>query len=321
MRKIAVLDNFFTPDHCEKIRRCAGELGFAVDFYPDRQIPAGREEDYEIFYGYCPPETLKRAAQLRWYCCSFAGVDDMLDESIYPHPDVVLTNSSGAFGITIAEHITMVLLMLLRRMPEFEEFVRRQHWQRSLPMRSICGSTITMLGTGDIGTTFARRAKGMGAACVRGVRRTKKAADPAFDEIYTYEELDRILPSAEILVMALPATPETAGILSRERIALLPENAVVINVGRGSAVDQEALIEALEHDRIAAAALDVVVPEPLPPDHPLWHTRHLLLTPHTSGNMSLDITCDKNVDMFCEDLANYAAGRPLRHLVDRRRGY
>ena len=153
------------------------------------------------------------------------------------------------------------------------------------------------------------------------MRRTKKAGDPAYDEMYTFEELDSVLPKTEILVMALPATKETNHILSRERIALLPRDAIVVNVGRGTAIDQEALMEALNAGRIAGAALDVVVPEPLPREHPLWSTRNLLLTPHISGNMSLGYTCDINVDMFCRDLENYAAGRPLEHRVDRKRGY
>lgn len=321
MRKIAIIDTFFTPEHCDTMRKTAEKLGFAVDFYPDGKLPAGRESEYEIFYGRCAPQTLKAAKNLKWYCCSFAGVDDLLDDELYPHPDVLLTNSSGAYGITIAEHVIMVALMLLRRMPEFEEFVRERHWQRELPMRSICGSSVTMIGTGDIGVNVARRFKALGAAAVRGVRRTKKAADPAFDEVYTFDQLAEVLPKTEILIMAVPSTPDTEKLLSREMIALLPENALVINVGRGNTVDQDALVEALEHDRIAGAALDVVVPEPLPKDHPLWHTRHLLLTPHTSGNMSLGLTCDRNVALFCEDLEHYAAGAPLERLVDRKRGY
>ena len=121
--------------------------------------------------------------------------------------------------------------------------------------------------------------------------------------------------------MALPGTAETIHILNRERIALLPQDAFVINVGRGTAIDQEALAEALNHDRLAGAALDVFVPEPLPEDHFLWDTKNLIITPHISGNLTLGYTCDLNVQMFCEDLANYAAGRPLKGLVDRKLGY
>ena len=161
----------------------------------------------------------------------------------------------------------------------------------------------------------------MGAKRIVGVRRSDKPGDLCYDEMYTFSQLDRVLPQTEILVMALPSTPETAGILSRERIALLPPDAIVVNVGRGTAVDQDALMEALNAGRIAGAALDVMVPEPLPADHPLWETKNLLLTTHISGNMSLGLTCDLDVELFCEDLENYAAGRPLERLVDRKRGY
>ena len=130
-----------------------------------------------------------------------------------------------------------------------------------------------------------------------------------------------VLPETDILVMALPSTAETVGILSRERIALLPDSAFVVNVGRGTAIDQEALCDALNAGQLAGAALDVVVPEPLPADHPLRRARNLLLTPHVAGNMTLGYTCDKSVQMFCDDLENYAAGRPLAHLVDRKRCY
>ena len=321
MRKIAVVDVFFSPEHLEIIRRRAENLGFAVDFYTDGVLPEQRAGEYEVIYGRCPADTLRQAASLKWFCCSFAGVDNYLADNAYPHPGVLLSNSSGAYGPTIAEHIIMVTLMLLRQMPHFQEVVRQRKWLRDGAMRSICGSAITVVGTGDIGTSFARRAKAMDARVVRGVRRSRKPCDPAFDEVYTTAELDDILPQTEILVLALPSTQETVGILSRERIALLPPEAIVVNVGRGTAVDQDALMEALNAGRISGAALDVVVPEPLPPEHPLWDTKNLLLTTHISGNFSLGVTRDLNVELFCRDLENYAAGRPLERLVDRKIGY
>ena len=321
MRKIAVMEDFLTKAHMEKLRAAAERLGFAVDFYPKNVLPDEKAGEYEVIYGNCDPGLLKKATGLKWICSSFAGVDPFLSDDVYPNPDVLLSNSSGAYGTTIAEHIMMVTLMLLRRMPEFQGFVREHKWVRTLPMRSIYGSEITVLGTGDIGTSFARRAKAMGAKRIVGVRRSDKPGDLCYDEMYTFSQLDRVLPQTEILVMALPSTPETVGILSRERIALLPPDAIVVNVGRGTAVDQDALTEALNAGRIAGAALDVMVPEPLPADHPLWETKNLLLTTHISGNMSLGLTCDLDVELFCEDLENYAAGRPLERLVDRKRGY
>lgn len=322
MRKIAALSSFFEEKHTQQVLDTAARCGFTVDLYSDDRIPEEKRGEYEVLYGFPSPKLLPTMTGMRWFCTASAGVDTYSDDALYADPEhILVTNSAGAFGTTIAEHILMVTLMLLRRMPAFEQVVRERRWVRTMPMRSICGSTVTILGTGDIGTNFARRAKALGAAAVYGVRRTKKAADPAYDGIYTHEELDALLPKTDILLLALPATPETDRILSRQRIALLSKNAIVVNVGRGNAIDQEALMEALNEERIAGAALDVMEPEPLPVNHPLWDTRNLLLTPHISGNMSLGITRDLDVSMFCEDLENYAAGRPLKHLVDRKLGY
>ena len=322
MRKIAVYDNFTEPKHRQQINDTAAKYGFAVGYYAAPQtVPPEKRDEYEVIYGMPKPSELKSFTNLKWFCGSFAGVDAYLDDSLYPSPEVMLSNSSGAYGVTIAEHLIMVTLMLLRQMMPTMKAVGEKVWLPPLPVRSICGASITVLGTGDIGTSFARRAKAMGAKSICGVRRTIKPADPAFDRIVTLSDLDSVLPDTDILVMALPSTGETVGVLSRERIALLPQHAVVVNVGRGTAIDQEALAEALDAERIAGAALDVFVPEPLPQDHYLWTTKNLLITPHVAGNMSLGYTRDKDVDMFCEDLENFAAGRPLAHLVNRKLGY
>ena len=321
MKKIAVVEKFFEPHHKQQIEAAAAKYGYAVDYYLDGVLPRERACEYEIVYGMPARETLKDMKLLKWFCASFAGVDRYLDEALYPHEGVLLSNSAGAYGVTISEHIVMVTLMLLRQMLPIHQYVSRRDWAPIMPMRSIFGSRITVLGTGAIGTSFARRAKALGAKSVCGVRRTLKPADPAFDRIVTLSDLNSVLPDTDILVMALPSTGKTTGVLNRERIALLPPQAVVVNVGRGTAVDQQALAEALNAGQIAGAALDVFVPEPLPKDHYLWETKNLLITPHVAGNMSLGYTCDRDVDMFCEDLDNFEAGRPLLHLVDRKQGY
>lgn len=322
MRKIAVYDNFTEPKHRQQINDTAAKYGFAVDYYAAPQtVPPEKRGEYEIIYGMPKPSELKSFTNLKWFCGSFAGVDAYLDDSLYPSPEVMLSNSSGAYGVTIAEHLIMVTLMLLRHEMTYCADAAAHRWGAVQPMRSIIGSTITVLGTGDIGTEFARRAKAMGAASIRGVRRTKKAADPAFDAIYTHDELDTLLPDTDILVMALPSTGETKNILSAERIALLPPTACVVNVGRGSAIDQNALVAALNGGRIAGAALDVFAEEPVPAGDPVWTAKNLLLTPHISGQMSLGYTRDRNVALFCEDLERYGRGEKPARLVDRRIGY
>lgn len=320
MRKILVIDNFMEPRHMEEVRATAAEVGFTVDFIAPGALDTVDAAAYEVVYGLPKPEQLKSFTGLRWFCASFAGVDNYCAPALWPNAEAILTNSAGAYGVTIAEHVMMVTLMLLRQYPQFARIVAERKWQREIPMGTICRSRVTIVGTGDIGTHVARRFRTMGTEHLCGVRRSQKEA-PDFDEVVTFERLDEVLPRTDILILCVPSTTETIGILSRQRIALLPRNAVVVNVGRGSAIDQDALIDALNAERIAGAALDVMTPEPLPADHPLWEAKNVLLTPHCAGNFSCAVTRDTDVTMFCDDLRRYAAGEKLKHLVDRTRGY
>ena len=248
-------------------------------------------------------------------------MEQYLAEYLYPNPGVILTNSAGAYGITISEHILMTMLMLMRRIPEYHAVVSAHRWEDLGRIRSIYGSVITVIGTGDIGTAFAQRAKALGAAHIRGVHRTNKPLPRCFDESYAVEDLDFALAGADAVVMCVPGTKETENLITRERLGLLKKTSVLINVGRGSSLDQDALMDALNRGEIAGAALDVTTPEPLPADHPLWNTRNLIITPHVSGNMTLDITCDLDVHMFCDNLVRYCRQQPMKHIVERSVGY
>ena len=321
-RDLCVFLDFLTDAHRAQIRQAAQAAGFTPHFFTTGQFQEASDclQHCEVLYGNSLPLLRTAPATLKWYCTSNAGVDVYCgDPSPFANPDCLLTNSN-VYGVTIAEHVVMVALMLLRRMPEYEEIVRRREWNNQLSIRSIRGGEFTLLGTGDIGVHVARHLRSLGAARIVGLSRSGRTVE-GFDEVLPISELDRVLPQTQVLIMALPGTPETINILNRDRIALLNPDAYVINVGRGTALDQEALAEALNSGKLAGAALDVMMPEPLPQDHPLWETRNLILTPHVSGNMTLGYTCDRNVELFCANLANYAAGRPLNGLVDRKRGY
>jgi phosphoglycerate dehydrogenase-like enzyme len=148
-----------------------------------------------------------------------------------------------------------------------------------------------------------------------------------FDEVFRIDEFEAVISSnseedqIDVLVLCVPGTSDSEGLLSAERIAVLPEKAFVIDVGRGAVIDQEALIEALNDGRIAGAALDVMYPEPLPADHPLWTARNCIITPHISGDMGLPETIDITVNIFCENLKRYAEGKELTNLIDVNAGY
>lgn len=321
-RDVCICQEFLTEAHRAKIRSAADQAGFVPHFFTPEQFDEARAclQHCEVLYAHSPELLHSAPTSLKWYCCSYAGVDPYCkDPGLFANPDCMLTNSN-VYGVTIAEHVIMVTLMLLRRMPEYEAVVRDRRWSNQLPIRSIRDNEFTLLGTGNIGVNAAERLRSMGAAKITGLSRSGRAV-PGFDEVYPISRLDEILPSVKVLIMSLPGTPETVHILNRARIALLPPEACVINVGRGTAIEQEPLIEALNGGRLAGAALDVMDPEPLPPDHPLWSARNLILTPHVSGNMTLGYTCDANVELFCADLLRYGRGEPLENLVDRARGY
>lgn len=320
-KDICVCLDFLTDAHKEKITRVARAGGYTVHFFnqDQKEEAAACGKTAEILYA-GSATLLRQCQQLKWFCCFTAGVDRYCqDPTLFANPECLLTNSN-VFGVTISEHTVMVALMLLRRMPLLLEGTARRQWPAPVPIRSIIGCELTMLGTGQIGQKVAERFRALGAQTILGVNRSGRAVE-GFDGVYPLNRLEEVLPRTEILVMALPSTEETRHILNRTRLALLPPEALVINVGRGTAIDPEALKEALESGRLAGAALDVTEPEPLPPDHPLWGTPNLIITPHVSGNTTLPYTCDANVDSFCHDLENYLAGRPLDHLVDRKRGY
>ena len=320
MRKIAICIAFSDASQRQRITDCAAALGFSVDYYDSTEDMLPRIEDYEILYGHPAPEIIMKAKNLKWLCSDFAGIEKYLPDGVFYDPACLLSNSSGAYGPTISEHIIMVLLMLLRRMPEYEKDLSERKWTFYSPIRSIIGSHFVLLGTGDIGSNTARRLKALGAT-VTGVCRSGKSDEPAFDRVVPLSELDSVLPTADALIMSLPATTETIGILTAERIALLRRDAYLINVGRGSAIDQDALVSALNSHSIAGAALDVMMPEPLPADHPLWDCPNTIITPHVSGNLSLGLTCELDIAMFLEDLKRYSEGKSLKNFVDRTKGY
>ena len=326
-RNVCVVQDFLTEEHKAKIRDAAAQTGFSVRFFTAEEQEAAKAflPECEVLYAQLPDVLRAAPATLKWYACSAAGVDPYCaDPSIFRNPDCLLT-SANVYGVTIAEHVIMVTLMLLRRMTDYQEPLQKHQWPSALgmslpPIRSIRDGAFTILGTGNIGRNVAARLHSMGAASVTGFSRGGWPVED-FDAVFPIAELDKHLPETTFLIMALPGTPDTFHLLDRRRIALLPKEAYVVNVGRGSAIEQSALADALNSGAIAGAALDVMTPEPLPVDDPLWDAKNLILTPHVSGNMTLGYTREENVRLFCENLSRYAEGQSLKGLVDRTRGY
>ena len=211
---ITVICPAFEHRHREKIRNTAERLGCSAVFYPTHDEALPHLENTDILYAPSDsrsPELIKAAPNLKWFATFYSGVDCLLSSCALKE-DVLLTNGSGAYGVTIAEHLVMTTLMLMRRYPEYHQIVSQRGFRQDLPIRSIHGSVIIVCGTGDIGSKFAQRLRPFCPAKVIGINRTGRQAE-GFDEIYPVQELDRLLPLADVLVLTLPGTPQTVGLV------------------------------------------------------------------------------------------------------------
>lgn len=269
------------------------------------------------------PSQVRQAPALKWIQLNNAGTEGYCEPGLLPD-GAVLTNATGAYGLAISEHMIACLFMLRKKLNLYYANQLRREWQKEGHVGVIEGTTVLVIGLGDIGRTFARKMKALGCYTI-GIRRrvSEKTVpeDAAADEVHGMEELDRLLPRADVVALSLPGNASTYHVLNRERIGLLKPNAVVLNVGRGTAIDTDALSDALYAGKIAGAALDVTDPEPLPAEHPIWNAPGALITPHISGGYSLPETLEQICGIFAENLERFRKGEPLRNVVDMGTGY
>lgn len=277
-------------------------------------------EAAEVVFGEPTPEQLRMAKKLQWLQISWAGADRFVP-TLRELPNVRLTNGSGAYGITIAEHSIGMLLALTRRLPEYMAQQRNSIWKDAGSEWSLYGKRALILGTGNLGTQLACRLRAFGME-LTGLSRSGQALS-AFDRVVSTGELDRELPLADVVFGCLPGTPETAGLLHRERLLGMKKDAIIINVGRGSLIPLDDLLYALEQGQFFGVGLDVVEKEPLPTDHPLWSYERVLLTPHVAGLVKGHLESTQNFvwNIFLENLRRYLAGEPLDNQVSLSEGY
>jgi phosphoglycerate dehydrogenase-like enzyme len=270
--------------------------------------------DFDIVFGEpaLVRHVLSALPNLHWVQSIWAGVEPLLDPS--QRRDYVLTNARGVFGGLMSEFVFGYLLFYERRIFQRFQAQQEKHWDRSSP-GTLRGKTIGLLGVGSIGAHLAHTAKQFGMT-VRGCTRSSESCRDV-DTYYHGSGLADFASGLDYLVSVLPNTTSTRRIVNAALLSRLPAHAVFINVGRGMAVDESALIDALQNDRLAMAVLDVFEREPLPPEHPFWQTPNLFMTFHTSA-LSLPVDLSQ---VFIENYHRYISGQSLLHLVDFERGY
>ena len=287
-------------------------------------LEAIRGADAYFGFGMSPP-LFAEATRLRWVHSAAVGIAAVLFDE-FVHSPVVLTNSAGIMGPPIAEHVVGGLLYLCRVFDAAVDLQRRATWDKSpfvspdSRIRELGRCRALIVGAGGIGSAIAQRLAAFGTAVTGMRRRPELGVPPGCTRVVGPDALDDELPGADVLVLAAPHTRATRGLMTAARLDRLPEGAMLANVARGALVDEAALVARLQSGRLRGAVLDVFTREPLPSDSPLWHLPQVLLTPHVSA-VSPEGFWARELDLFLDNWHRFAAGSPLRNLVDKQEGY
>ncbi len=287
----------------------------------DRQQIEANLADIEIAVKSFPYERIPQATNLRWIQQWGAGVDWLLR-----HPEATMldrltvTNGSGIHPVPITEHILGLILAFGRGLHTQIRQQTQRKWQSPTWDRlfELPGKTLLLIGVGAIGERTAEMATALGMR-VLGVRRDPTVAAAGVAEMYGPGALPQLLPQADIVVLTVPLTHETRNLIGEAELRLMKSTVCIINIGRGGTIDEAALIEALQEERIAGAGLDVVAVEPLPQESPLWAMENVIITAHYAG--ATPIYDERAMPIFLENLRRYVAGEPLHNVVDKQLGY
>jgi len=273
----------------------------------------------EVIYGFrFPKNMIARAPKLKWVQVMSAGVDRFLDNE-FRQSSVMMTNVSGIHATPIGEIVLGIMLMFVKQAPLCFQLKQEKQWQRFMPtvLRS---KTVGIVGLGSIGREVARLAKAFGMRVVATRRSAKQVASAKYvDIVLPREQLPRLLSESDFVVLSLPFTAETNKLIGEKELRTMKPTAYLINIARGSIVDEEALIRALNEHWIAGAGLDVFAIEPLPADSRLWELPNVIFSPHIAGGMEdYDIQA---TELFCENLRRYLSGKNLLNVINKKTGY
>lgn len=300
----------------EEKRKLFEKDGLEIIFTSKKEVTAEMLQDAEIILGNVSPDLINSSDTVRWVQLDSAGADSykiLKDE-------ITLTNCSGAYGEAISEHMLGCVLAVEKNLYAYYDRQKERSWDNlgSVPvMRNL---KILCVGMGDIGSAFALKMHMLGCR-VYGVRRTVHDVPDYIEAMYTMDNMDEILPECDVVALSLPQTPETIGMFDYARLSRMKKNAMIINVGRGSAINSVDLVRIMKEGHLKAACLDVTEHEPLPKNNPLWTCPNVYITPHISGRFNAEVTYDKVVDIFTTNLDHYLNSQPLEHIVDKTIGY
>jgi D-2-hydroxyacid dehydrogenase (NADP+) len=330
MKSINVLSTIALDDsslrQITKISRRIKLTNVADLAYAEQKGDIGAEEqldtilaEAEIIYGFgLPKNVIARAPKLKWVQMISAGVERFLNEELR-QSSVIMTNVSGIHAIPIGEFVFGLMLMFAKQAPLCFQLKQQKQWKPFAP-EILHSKTVGIVGLGSIGQEVARLAKAFGMR-VLATRRSARQSKCAryVDVLLAPDQLLQLLSDSDFVVLAIPLTRETKGIIGEAQLRSMKPTAYLINIARGNVIDEEILIRALEERWIAGAGLDVFATEPLPPDSRLWKLPNVILSPHVAGVM--EDYMEHATKVFCENLKRYLNGRKLLNVVDKEKGY
>ncbi|HEV8575402.1 MAG TPA: D-2-hydroxyacid dehydrogenase [Dehalococcoidia bacterium] len=289
----------------------------------ERLGPILRETEVLFTNPIVPDDIVERALALKWLQLTSAGVDRLLDAPVV-RSQVTVTTASGIHAVPISEYVIGAMLAFAKGLPRAfraqQERVWRPYWPEELEEK-----TVGVLGVGAIGARVIELSKALGMRVLASRRsatgRVKGEGSglKGVDELLGPEELPYLLAESDYVVVAVPLTAESRGLIGESELRSMKPNAVIVNIGRGAIIDEGALVRALKGGWIAGAALDVFTQEPLSGESELWGLENVIVTPHISGGTPRYM--ERAVELFCDNLRRYVAGEPLRNVVDPARGY
>lgn len=321
IKKLKILVSFDLPEeYMKEIRSVSPRI--SVEKCVEKNALIDAMKDVEVLHaGLFDKDILATADRLKWVHNRLVGMDKFLFPEMLKN-DILLTSSRGIHKTQASEHTMSLILAWSRNLHKFMRNQLKAQWQRPSGV-SVCdelwGKTIGIIGVGSIGAEIAVKAKVFNARVLGLSRRAGRINLSGVDELFPPERLAILLQRSDFVVLAVPLTPETQGMIGEEELRHMKKTAVLVNIARGGVVQEEKLIKAIKDGWIAGAALDVFETEPLPPDSELWKLENVIITPHVAG--TTPHYYQRSTSLFIDNLKRYLNGEPLINLIDKKKGY